>query len=92
MLTQKTIDISDLPTFFKNLGEEIRIQPVLVCEKGDREGFRLVLKGVGEPITVMEHGKPLRAVDVRHSFWVLREAYVLERLSEKLEVYFRGCL
>lgn len=91
MLTEKTIDIGDLPVFFKHLDERLRIKPVLYSKKGDREGFFLVLEGEGEPLTVTEDSRPLRVVDIRDTLLILREGYVWERLDEKLEVNLHGC-
>ena len=91
MPTLKTIDISDLPAFFKNLDDRIRIQPVLYHEKGDREGFHLVLEGEGDPLIVTEHARPLRVVDVRDTLSVLKEGHVWERLADELQVRLHGC-
>lgn len=91
MMTVKTIDISDLPAFFKNLDERIKIHPVLYYEKGDREGFRLVLEGEGEPLIVTEYARPLRVVDVRDALPILREGHVWDRLADDLQVRLHGC-
>jgi len=91
MTTKKTIDISDLPTFFKNLDDRVKIQPTLYREKGDREGFRLVLEREGELVTVTEHSRPLRVVDVRDTLLILREGHVRDCLADELQVCLHGC-
>lgn len=90
-MTVNTIDISELPAFFRSLDERIKIHPILYCEKGDREGFRLVLEGEADPLMVMEHERPLRVVDVRDALPILRDGHVQDRLSDDLQVRLYGC-
>jgi hypothetical protein len=91
MTTANTIDLYDLPAFFKGLGEPIKIQAVLYCENGFRDGFRLVLETEKAALTVTEHSRPLRVADVRDALPILRDAHVLDCLDDVLQVNLRGC-
>lgn len=89
MLTETTIEISDLHAFFKNLDECAKIQPVLQQESGSHGRFRLLLEGKGSTLTVTKNSVPILFGSPREALPILSEGYIRELLADLTRVDLR---
>ena len=90
MARMKTIEIEDLPILFGSLKVGVMVQPRLVPVVEHPGFFNLVLEIGGERAYVYDEDHLAQFQCVKDILYVLKEAYLRERLSEYVVVNISG--
>lgn len=91
MLTA-TIEIPDLPLFYRDLDDRAKIRPVLEIETKAPFRFRLILETGETSLTVTKHSKPVLFGSVNAAIPILKEGYVRGLVDETMRLNLHGHL